>query len=105
MSFRYERLRFNADDKTGPSASRHNHDDGGVPADNEMKAIKEHVLFHNAKPINPFQMKAIMVELLGKRIEQPGLQISDDQSLRGEETANPEFITLLNYSSRSTVLC
>ncbi len=41
---------------------------GSVPADYEMKAVKEHALFHLVKPVDPVQLKTIMEEFLGKRI-------------------------------------
>ncbi len=41
---------------------------GSFPADDEMKAIVEHALFYLVKPIDPFQMKAVMEEFLGNAL-------------------------------------
>ncbi len=68
MSSRYERHRFNADNKRYRPRAGIIMMTGGLPADDEMKALEEHELFYLVKPIDPFQMKAIMEEFLGKRI-------------------------------------
>jgi DNA-binding response OmpR family regulator len=75
---------------------------GDRPDDNIMKSIREHALLHLVKPFDLFQVKAIVGELLGKRIDTYQdynflmARICGDKRLHHRQPfTNPENYTIL----------
>jgi len=75
---------------------------GDRPDDNVMKSIREHALLHLVKPFDLFQVKAIVGELLGKRIDTYQdynflmARICGDKRLHNRQPfTNPENYTIL----------